>query len=527
MICSWCGGENPTDAAFCGECGRQLGSVPSAASGPAPGPASGPSPVMAGVPVGAAAHTSAQAATEAVSAGAGSEPTRYLCAAVQMDENLSNLLINGILRQEHRSVAASPDLDLVTVFRHAIAANNRRRLRDATLFVLLVLAIVLLLWGRGLLPVLFCYLLALVVVVGEQLHTRHEVLAGTLSRGRFQPTEAPDPPSHLRPALRRVASHGTGNVTVYSGYSPFVGYGAVLDSWSFALDIGRPAEGRTTVRGFTVEEIHDHIAARVGELALPGMEVTDRLFVNGLDIRRDTRFLPDPMDRPVDRVVPDLVRRLMVSAEDRARPYLTIRVVGWRGELALSVFCRFMVNESILFAEVSYSLLTPLREVYRTVDRVLPTPTVGEVAVLVGRSFGPTAKLTLASPAKMVRALYAPLSERTRQARQRRQIERNPFFDYGSLFSPREAASDNAYDRYFQRLDSELYRKVVERRILDSMVAFLDEHDIDTGDLVERQTTILNQGVMVTGQGTLNAQNVAAGSNARAQTNAGSTRSKS
>ncbi|HEY9475876.1 MAG TPA: hypothetical protein VIS06_18740 [Mycobacteriales bacterium] len=444
-----------------------------------------------------------------------------------MDEGLAELLINGILRQEHRSVAASPDLDLATVFKHAISASSRRRTRDALLFVLFALAIVLLVFVQSLLSVLVCYLLAVVLVVGEQLHTRHEVLAGTLSRDTFRPAEAPDPPAQLLPALRRVASHGTGNVTVYSGYSPFVGYGVVLDSWSFALDIGRPAEGHTAVRGFTVEEIHDHVAAQVDELALPGMEITDRLFVNGLDIRRDTRFLPDPMDRPVDRVDDALVRRLMVAAEDRARPYLTIRVVGWRGELALSVFCRFMKSESILFAEASYSLLTPMREGYRVVDRILPTPTLGEVAGVVTRSFWPTAKMMVKSSPRVLRGLYAPLSERNRQSRQRREIERNPFFDYGSLFSLREAASDNAYDRYFQRLDSELYRKVIERRVLDALVSFLDEHDIDTGDLVERQTTILNQGVLVTGRGTLTAQSVAAGSNARAQSGTDSKKSNS
>ena len=58
-------------------------------------------------------------------------------------------------------------------------------------------------------------------------------------------------------------------------------------------------------------------------------------------------------------------------------------------------------------------------------------------------------------------------------------------------------------------------------------MSFLDEHDIDTGDLVERQTTILNQGVLVTGRGTLTAQSVAAGSNARAQSGTDSKKSNS
>jgi hypothetical protein len=72
------------------------------------------------------------------------------------------------------------------------------------------------------------------------------------------------------------------------------------------------------------------------------------------------------------------------------------------------------------------------------------------------------------------------------------------------------------YRRYFQRLDREMYVKTLEQRLLDAIIQFLDEHNVDVSDLVERQTTILNNGVMLSG-GTIQAESLAVGTGARAR----------
>lgn len=81
--------------------------------------------------------------------------------------------------------------------------------------------------------------------------------------------------------------------------------------------------------------------------------------------------------------------------------------------------------------------------------------------------------------------------------------------------SPREAAADPRDQRYFQELDTSLYAKVVERQILQAITDFLTDHGIDTSEFTERQTTILNHGIYVTG-GSLNVQSMAVGKRARA-----------
>ena len=63
-----------------------------------------------------------------------------------------------------------------------------------------------------------------------------------------------------------------------------------------------------------------------------------------------------------------------------------------------------------------------------------------------------------------------------------------------------------------------MYVKLVENRILDSTIDFLDDHLIDTSGLRSRQETILNNGVIVTG-GSVEAQNFTVGGRAKSVIN--------
>ena len=65
---------------------------------------------------------------------------------------------------------------------------------------------------------------------------------------------------------------------------------------------------------------------------------------------------------------------------------------------------------------------------------------------------------------------------------------REQAFNYGAPVSLREAASDNLYYRYFQKIDVKMYTEMIARRIIDSLIEFLDDHDIDT-------TALRNQAV--------------------------------
>jgi hypothetical protein len=94
-------------------------------------------------------------------------------------------------------------------------------------------------------------------------------------------------------------------------------------------------------------------------------------------------------------------------------------------------------------------------------------------------------------------------------------IRCNPMYNYGAVQSIREQAASPNYRMYFQKLDKEMHVKTIEQNILDAIIDFLDNHGVDTASLRERQSTILNNGVIVTG-GSIHADNFAVGNQATA-----------
>jgi len=101
------------------------------------------------------------------------------------------------------------------------------------------------------------------------------------------------------------------------------------------------------------------------------------------------------------------------------------------------------------------------------------------------------------------------------EGNRRKAIEKNPLFNYGAVTSLRQALSSGDYGHYFQKMDGDLYNKLFEHEVLDSLVEFLDAHGIDTSDLKERQNTILNNGVIVHG-GDVKAESLAVGAGSHA-----------
>jgi hypothetical protein len=322
----------------------------------------------------------------------------------------------------------------------------------------------------------------------------------------------------LRQRLTEIARHDRGNVTVFPEYSPFIGHGQIYQTWSFVVNVARPAHGER-ITPFTVHDLYEHVAREVSALGLPGVAVEDRVFVNGLDLLDENDpvvqkgILPDPMQPPLPSADVALLRRVREDPKSRARSYLAVRVTGWSGELVLTVFLRFalLAQRDLLFVEASYSLLTPVRPSYREVDRLRTVPTARQVLRMAGTTAMTTPFSVIGAVSNLVATAVGPLGQVVKENNEVREIRSERSFNYGAVVSPRELASDYQYDRYFQQLDTDMYAKMVERRILDSLAAFMKRHGIDVEEFSERQTTILNNGVFVTGQATVKAGSIATG----------------
>lgn len=513
MLCPGCHGDNPPDAAFCGFCGSPIQQpLGAAAAGSAnssvpaqqawdpppqpwpPVPSAGPAPVAAR---GRHPHRSDDAAT------------RYLCAAVALSPVVRKRALEDILEEQHRAVVTTPGVDLITVLKYALAAQRRQVTRDAVLFVLLCVLVVSF-YTLGSLAVLLTLTAAWATVCIEQYANSNGAARG-LRPETFDLDKAPAPArnSYAGRQLKEIAAAGTtGNVSLYSRFPPFVGYGKVTSSWSFVVDVTKPRRGAHP-KAFSVHEVYARVKDSLGELDLPGLEVTDRVFVNGRDIKEDRRFLSDSDKTPKNVISPDIMRDLMEMPEERARPYLTIGMTGWQGDLAVTTFIRFVLSRSDLFVEAAHTVVPPIRHEFRIIDEQDPEMQPGEFFALLAGGLISTFPRLLGSAPGILHELGAD----GRRERKRRHVVDTG--DYGALVSLREEAADTSWQRYFQVLDDAHFVKVIQQRIFRSLVGFLAEHDIDTSSLVAQSETLVNNGVMVTG-GTVNAQAVAAGSHSQA-----------
>ncbi|MET9732026.1 zinc ribbon domain-containing protein [Streptomyces sp. NPDC006458] len=519
--CPRCGADNDPNYTTCALCGGVRVFDPGAGTTTTAAPAAKPAPPKWSPPPTVPAPVSPPAGGSP--AAAASRPrfardvTRYLCAAVHIDTKFARRAVEEILEEPRRAVATSPGVDLGCVLKHALAARRRQVRRDVVLSVLLLAVLVTIPFTAGL-SLFLGILAAWVIVAVDSLSVHYGVIARRLKRENFDHTRAPRPLSgENRRRIEAIERRDRGNVVVFSHYAPFIGYGQEMSTWSFPLNTERPVEG-AAVRPFTVHELNDHLRLRIGELKLPGVNIEDLLLVNGQDLlygvddRTRAELLPEEAGPPREKASDGLLRDLREDGKGRARPYLAIRVTGWSGELVSTLFvrCALLSDRRMLFVEGSSALLAPVREQYRIADQLLDSPTFRQWWGLVGRAGMRSFFLLLGAPFSVVAGLFSPFFEYRKQRRQAREI-RHRSFNYGASFSIRDAASDQRYYRYFQQLDGELYAKTVEHRVLDALVEFLELHDIDSSELVQRQTTIYNNGLYAGGNVTLNSSAVGTG----------------
>jgi hypothetical protein len=442
------------------------------------------------------------------------ETTRLMCAAAYLDGTFAQDVVEEIIEERHRAVQIPPGVDIAPVAKHCLAARRQKTIRDLILAGDVLLTVILFVFSRQPLWFALGFLIAWVVVLWDMWSATYYVVVKRLNARSFDPRQAPDPPDQAlaRRVEELVESQG-GNLVVYSGFLPFSCAGADLGGWSFVVDLrkGRDELGeRATPQPPGASELYDEVERALRELAIPNLTIADRLFVSGADIREDRNLLPDPIARPVWNVPGKALERFILSSTHRIRHYECITVVDWRGELVVSLFLRFSIRNGRLFCELSDFLLAPLKSELHRIDGQGAQIELRHVLAIVGRSLLATPWLSLRAP----RIVFKPLGRSRKRAKRAKQVERDPFFDYGAACTALDRVRSTNYSRYFQRLDKEMYVKVLERTVLDTITDVLDRHGVDTAELAERRSTIINNGIMM-GGGSIQGGNLAVGSEAR------------
>lgn len=448
--------------------------------------------------------------------GGSRDVTRYLCAAAYLERAYATSLVKDVAAEPHLGVAAAPACDVPVVLRHAYLANARRHSRDILLAFLLLFALIFQLWVAMPGITLLMLFLAWVTVFSFDLSTKYGRAMQSLRPDSFDLAAAPEPISRsVAVRLREIGQYAEGNVTTYSGYSPFAGYGSARDSWSLAFDVTSPSRPGVEPQDFDVVDLYAHVAGRLGTLGLPCLEIEERLFVDGSSVREDRRFLPDPLGRPVTAVTPEAMDALKRSPEEKARPYLAVYSTGWGGELVTSLFIRFVRSDSSLVVEAAPTVLFPLRDSYRVVDTLMPRPPLFEVLKLAAGTLVPTLFELLASPVRAIAGFAPDFWMYFRVQKQDKLITQLRRFDYGARQAVRRNVADKDHQRYFQEADSGMVLKAIEKRVLNAIVEFAEAHGIHTDELVQRQELIINHGIIASHGASVHASSVASGDNSK------------
>ncbi|THJ32198.1 hypothetical protein [Candidatus Frankia alpina] len=271
------------------------------------------------------------------------ESTRLLCAAILVDRDLPNRLLRES-KAAPRALPAATDVDLATATCCAIVELRRRRVRDGLLAAccaLLAVGLIGSIIGDHKLWVLILVslLVAWVVVLATAMLSTEEMI-NQFTRRTFNPSQiVAKVDQRRRENLRELYDYPGHNVTVYSGYSPFVGSGGILGSWSFSVDVGTPADQNTPLEQFGVEELRSHVLDGLRDLRWPQLTIEERLFINGLDLVPNSPLLPHGLKRPVQTVDQPTFEALLAGPDEKMRRYTCIRVSGWAETLVFSLGC--------------------------------------------------------------------------------------------------------------------------------------------------------------------------------------------
>lgn len=411
-----------------------------------------------------------------------SDTTRYLCAATYLKRGLARKIRTEIVNEKHRALGPSGGVDTGAILRHAVAATTYQAVRDFGMLV----AIILMFVGFGTNLPLLALIAVLVgwLIVGIHLYSiKYGVIVGKLQRGRFRPGDAPEPASDkLKERIDDIARHIDGNVTIYNTYSPFVGDGTIIKNWSTVVDLSKVKDENLVVP-FDVAELHKAVTDDVRALELPGLRVADRLFVGGNAIRGDRRFLSDPLQRPNTLVDQRTIDECAANPENSCRHYTHIQITGWRGELVVSIFLRLVLFRRSLFVEANYTVLYPLPQECYEIDAIPARPTIGDLVRLAGRAAIQLPRAAWSPIPEVARLCWQPISAMHRDAVEERLIRSNLAYDYGATTTIRESAADDTYNRYFQWIDRQMNTKLIDKRIFNQIIRYLEDHNIDTGEI--------------------------------------------
>lgn len=321
-------------------------------------------------------------------------------------------------------------------------------------------------------------------------------------------------------AVTELVARVPRQVVTYAGYEPFLGAGPLLYEWSFthrllpdlpASEL-RPEDVDRSPLPFTSKDVVAHLRGRFAALrdspvrgqGLPSFAVWDGIYLSDLY----SYPVPDGLlpQSEFDRIADD--------GYEQIRHYLVLQFGGWLGEVVTTVFVRVSVQGGMLYLDFSVRNLPPTRAEYRAIDSVSGVGAPAQWrAVWLGVRDAP--KTVALAPIRLLRLAFDSASGALARGAAARSAGGRR---YGPEFSIREAGSALPPYHHFQISDVERFAKVVERRLLADLIAYLRARGVDVSEFEQRVVSILNYGIQHFGNGDVSVDQSAVGTGNQVRT---------
>ncbi|NUT39143.1 MAG: hypothetical protein HOV86_04070 [Thermoactinospora sp.] len=341
-------------------------------------------------------------------------------------------------------------------------------------------------------------------------------LAGGLRPG------SPAPPAYttdykLRGRLAYIEQAQWGNITMYATEDPFMGAGVVTRTWSIAVELDRvrrggTAEARSTIQESPVDidpvELHGFVRRRLTDMrervlrpweGIHHLDIGDQVVVRGVFPVADwsRRQAPHPMlgkdGLPRYRATPEEIAAIIRHPQGGVRYYQRV-TVGNTGqeirdasghlvapaadqEALTSAFIYLAVEGRMLYTQFVVTVLPPASRPYHVVDQ-LPVAGSGRIAWEALAAVRLTIlRDALAAPWRLARSV----AQAVRQGMSAPVPGDHPVYPYGARFSVRELGASPTLQTFVQSLDVAKYTRMIEQRLTEAVLDFLEERQVDTG----------------------------------------------
>jgi hypothetical protein len=444
--------------------------------------------------------------------------TRMLCSTVHLKGAFADHVLDNLVDPTHRAMAPNWNIDTPMLVRHAQQARNRRMQRDTQLlwvFLFLVVgqvaAIGLVATGR--ISLALFALLAIAVWVAAYAASFATVwahyslihqssIAAIGIKGADLLAEEPPP---LDPEIEEaLVAADQANTILFSGPSPFIGSGELLDRWTVTVDLQtgakRPDGTREEPERFGNAELHDALRTAIPKAIGPDPVTGNRLYVVGghaLAVGGLFRAGPVPEDgealvrfrRPVPSVSEDLIKGFMDKPHQSARPYTFFELTAWDGQVVVTLFVRVLVTYPTLFVEFAVCALRPPQGRYGEVGTIRLGPGVHRWPIF--RSVLPmTMRLLLGSPGREYRLLRAKRSYRLALADLELTLKERFDVNFSAGPSLREEVARNDNPLHFGFVDEEMFYRMFNQSAMDCLRTWLTDRKIDVSDFDRQQIKI-------------------------------------